>query len=216
MVDVRPPQKPYHHGDLAHSALQVAHDLLAEGGMDRFSLREVARRLEVSLTALYHHFPDKESLLTIIAQQGMEEFKELLLQAVGKEGPTVQDAMVRMGVAYVQFFLSKPYYLDLIFLPAPKQNSVICKIWDGTFLILTDLLLRQGWKEADVPYLGVWLWSSVHGLTIMLREGILGRGDVCPADSPAVFHSTRDELLARVIPLIASIMGQAVSSSKLP
>src|SRR6185369_14610354 len=117
---------PYHHGDLAQASLKVAQELLQEAGLERFSLREVARRLGVSLTALYHHFPDKETLLTIISRQGMEEFRDCLEQAAHDVSLGPQQLIVQMGMSYVRFFVEKPYYMDLIFLPMHKADRVIC------------------------------------------------------------------------------------------
>jgi len=214
MIVSEPAAKPYHHGDLAQASLKVALDLLQEAGLEKFSLREVARRLGVSLTALYHHFPDKETLLANISRQGMEEFRERLESASGDPTLGPRELISQMGLAYVGFFVEKPYYLDLIFLPAHKADAVICGIWQNTFARLEALLAAQGWDQERIPLLGVWLWSSVHGLATMFREGILGRPDDYIEGASPVFEMTGEELLSRVTPLIAGVLGQAVSLPK--
>src|ERR1041384_5723047 len=104
-MNVSVPSKPYHHGDLAHASLTAALELLREKGLEQFSLREVSRRLGVSLTALYHHFPDKEALLHTVARQGMDEFQNALRTSLAEPG---SDPLVNMGMAYVQFFIERP------------------------------------------------------------------------------------------------------------
>ena len=54
----------YHHGDLRSALIDVGLRLLAERAADDLGLREVARQVGVSATAVYRHFPDKRALLS--------------------------------------------------------------------------------------------------------------------------------------------------------
>lgn len=57
----------YHHGDLRAELVRVSLELIAERGLDGFSVAEVARRAKVSPAAPYRHFPERESLLAAVA-----------------------------------------------------------------------------------------------------------------------------------------------------
>ncbi|MCW8832865.1 MAG: TetR/AcrR family transcriptional regulator, partial [Colwellia sp.] len=59
----------YHHGDLHSSLLETATAMITEQGIDALSLRKLAERIGVSRTAAYHHFKDKNDLLSAIAAQ---------------------------------------------------------------------------------------------------------------------------------------------------
>ena len=48
----------YHHGALRAALIDAAESVLAERGVEGFSLREVARRSGVSPAAPAHHFGD--------------------------------------------------------------------------------------------------------------------------------------------------------------
>ena len=52
----------YHHGALRTALLAAAEALIEERGLDRFSLRETARRAGVSPAAPAHHFGDARGL----------------------------------------------------------------------------------------------------------------------------------------------------------
>ncbi|MDP3523565.1 MAG: TetR family transcriptional regulator, partial [Hoeflea sp.] len=46
----------YHHGDLSAALLKAGEAVLAETGVEGFSLRAVAKRVGVSHSAPAHHF----------------------------------------------------------------------------------------------------------------------------------------------------------------
>jgi len=65
-------KKSYHHNDLAAELLRAAEVELLEKGVERFSLRAVAKRAGVSHGAPAHHFKDVTGLLSAIAAVGYE------------------------------------------------------------------------------------------------------------------------------------------------
>jgi len=202
--------KPYHHGALREGALVEGLKHLAEAGVAKFSLREVARRLGVTPTALYHHFPDKEDLLFALAREGLQEFQGVLASAASSEG----DGLAAMGAAYISFFLERPYYMDLLFRPSTKFDERVRDIWGNTFNLIQTALSARGIAPEDTPYFCVWLWSGVHGLAGMLRDKILGNPEACGPDAPPVFRLYPDELLQKVIPLVGRMIGTARNSTQ--
>jgi len=46
--------------------LEAAHGLLLEGGVEAVKVAPLAQRLNLSRTSFYHHFPDREALLTAL------------------------------------------------------------------------------------------------------------------------------------------------------
>ena len=65
-------KKPtYHHGDLRAALIATALELLEKRDADDIGLREVARHVGVSATAIYRHFPDKDALLLAVAHEGL-------------------------------------------------------------------------------------------------------------------------------------------------
>ena len=53
--------------DLRQKVLEASLALIEEGGLDRLSLREVARKAGVSHQAPYHYFGDREAILAALA-----------------------------------------------------------------------------------------------------------------------------------------------------
>ena len=63
---------PYHHGDLRNALVTQATALARAGGPDAVVLREAARRVGVSPSAAYRHFPNREGLLAAVASRARE------------------------------------------------------------------------------------------------------------------------------------------------
>src|SRR5688572_922514 len=97
-------KRSYHHGDLRRELLEATIAIIREGGVDSFSLRDVARRAGVSPAAPYHHFPTKTDLLGAIALEGFAELERAMTQARDGERDATPPARLRaIGEAYVRF-----------------------------------------------------------------------------------------------------------------
>ena len=59
-------RESYHHGDLKQELIHNGLLLLNKEGIEGFSLRKVASMCEVSHTAPYKHFKDKDGLINEI------------------------------------------------------------------------------------------------------------------------------------------------------
>ena len=63
----------YHHGNLKLALLDAAIAQIKEVGIEKLSLRGIARTVGVSQTAPYRHFKDKNQLLADVAAQAFTE-----------------------------------------------------------------------------------------------------------------------------------------------
>src|SRR3979411_2879504 len=114
--------KPYHHGHLREALLQAAIQLIAEVGPAGFTLREVARRADVSHNAPYRHFPDREDVLAAVAAQGFRELDEAMLAALRQKRSQV-GRLKRAGLAYVEFALRRPEHFTVMFDAAVSKHK---------------------------------------------------------------------------------------------
>src|SRR6476646_9579187 len=91
-----PTRPTYHHGDLRNSLIRAALGLVAERGVEGFSLREAARTVGVSASACYRHFADREELLAAVAHEGLDTLsEEMRTAAAAYDGATAFDAVNR-------------------------------------------------------------------------------------------------------------------------
>src|SRR5580765_9033104 len=79
--------RPYHHGELREALAGAGRKLLEEKGLRGFTLRECARRAEVSHAAPAHHFDSINDLLAEIATRGYRELAEAMENEARRAAP---------------------------------------------------------------------------------------------------------------------------------
>ena len=167
--------RSYHHGDLRTALLRAAAELLAERGEAAISLREVARRAEVSHNAPYRHFADREALLAALATQG---FAELLARMQEAASALVgQPRLAALGSCYVGYALEQRGLFRLMFASA-LERSRYPQLQEAASQLhgqLEHAVMALGVGDVDVASLAA--WSLVHGLAQLLLDGQVAQGD---------------------------------------
>lgn len=164
--------KPYHHGDLRSTLLEVADQLIDEGDAGAFSLREVARRAGVSAPATYRHFRDKEALLAAVAGKGFDDFGRALSEAVA----AADDPLAAMGQAYVRFAVARPGRFRLMYGPAIAERGRYPELqtaWMAASESLRAALMSRSPSAPDAAVTSLKLWCMVHGLAQLILDGML-------------------------------------------
>lgn len=167
--------RSYHHGDLRAALLRAAAELLAERGEAAISLREVARRAEVSHNAPYRHFADREALLAALATQG---FAELLTRMQEAASALVgQPLLAALGRCYVGYALEQRGLFRLMFASA-LERSRYPQLQEAASQLhgqLEHAVTALGVDDVDVASLAA--WSLVHGLAQLLLDGQVAQGE---------------------------------------
>jgi len=180
-VNIKPGSgKKYHHGDLRDALIEAGMQLLESRKSEDLGLREVAREVGVSATAVYRHFPDKQALLRAIAARGFVMMGELQAQAA--RTATGRAAFAAVGEAYVRFALHHPAVFRLMFSSAPPRDLFTMKEEE---LALPLRLLRAQVAATMPPRMGeaekkiaaIRAWALVHGLAVLALDGMIPADD---------------------------------------
>jgi AcrR family transcriptional regulator len=170
-VNIKGDIRAYHHGDLKGAAIAEGLRLLEIMPLADLSLREIARNVGVSATALYRHFPDKDALLTALARDGLRELARLQKP---QKGLSIGDGFVASGRAYVRFALAHPALFKLIFSSLPSQAHPSDTSVPGSpaWLLYQNVTHLLGEKTTAVErYVAVLrAWSLVHGLSMLILD----------------------------------------------
>jgi len=157
--------------------VDAARDLFVANGYDATSMRAIAKRIEYTPTAIYHHFESKEALLDELCSH---DFRALAatFQKVGKVEDPVE-RIDRIGEAYVEFALEHPMHYQFMFMtvrPPPGDGHDVAKgdPTEDAYAFLraaVEEVIRSGrfLPEYDDPdQVAQILWGALHGL-ISLR-----------------------------------------------
>ena len=171
------PPAPYHHGALRQALIDATESLLAERGVEGFSLREVARRSGVSAAAPAHHFGDAQGLLGVVATLAFDGLTQAL-QAGNLRGG--DDPVVRLreqGIGYVGFALRFPGRFGLMFRSPGKPDAQRESAGHAAFMTLEDgvrdlLGVARGVPLAPAQWSALLaIWSIVHGYAHLALAG---------------------------------------------
>lgn len=185
-------ERGYHHGDLRQALIDSALAVLADKGVDGFSLRETARRAGVSPAAYKHHFADTRALMTALAAIAFKRLADVLEQADAGAGLSRRDRLAAQGAAYIGFAFAERALFDLMWraslldLADPKLSAEKTRAFD-----CLDRLAREG-DAPRRPHLHpamaptIACWSLVHGFARLMLDGGLGGNDAPDAILPAM------------------------------
>ena len=191
------PVERYHHGDLKTALIEAADRILAEHGVQGFSLREAARRAGVSPAAPAHHFGGAAGLLSEVAILGFEELVKYLDvdPAVG----TPAQRLRMQGVGYVRFALTYPGRFHLMFRHdlLSHDHAALQAAGDSALMQLEHTIRAirslppEELLDASARAELLAAWSAVHGFAHLALDGKL---------APLHAGTSPDHLLTEVLP----------------
>lgn len=181
MVDA---PRRYHHGDLRAALIDAAAEQVEQVGIEHLSLRAVATNVGVSPSAAYHHFADKDALLTAVAIRGHERLDAAMQAAIrevpGSGAPAARNRFRAAADAYLRFALDSPHLFRAAFSGHaelnPTEPDASAEAAYARASALLDQLVetgaapdtfRQGAEEI--------LWATLHGMAVLILEGYLDR-----------------------------------------
>jgi len=167
----------YHHGNLRDELMKVAVKHLNEAGVENLSLRAIARELEVSQTAPYRHFNDKNSLLAALAVDGFNTLKNEMLAAIKQCSHKNIHALQSCGIAYVNFARKNPEKYQLMFSQGiinRQQYTELMSSSKAAFKVLQEVIeqgIQHGsFKEQQIEMVSNTAWALVHGLSTLIID----------------------------------------------
>lgn len=154
--------------------LDAAREMFVRQGYEATTMRAIAREIEYTPTALYHHFENKEALLTEISTVDFRALAAAFLR-IGRVADPLE-RLSRIGEAYVEFARAHPMQYQLMFMtPRPSKLAHKSGVIRGDPSEDAYAFLRQSCAEAvatgklrpeidDPDLLAQMLWGAQHGI----------------------------------------------------
>ena len=194
--------------ELKRKILDASSRLVAERGVRGVSFREVARRAGVSHQAPYHEFGNYVGIMKAVAREGFSRLGNAMVVAARDAGPDPLDSLTAAGLAYVSFARSHVGHFRVMF-----ERSLV-DIHDATDPMPEaefsyNTLVRLATEAHDAGYgrglsgeeIAHTCWSTVHGVAILLVEGIL-----VPKAGKATETEQEDAIARRVVESVARLL----------
>ena len=162
--------------------LEAARRLFYEAGFARVTIRNIARAIEFSPRTIYLYFPNKDSIVRAIQEDGFKKLYAKLAETEWIQEPL--DRLKAQGLAYVMFALRNPEHYNLMF-STPNSRPQTARTPSGMDLSQeSNLLLQNTVKEclekglipaADLRLAGLTVWAALHGIsTLVGRQAFPG------------------------------------------
>ena len=163
--------------ELKEACIQAAREVIAEQGVEGLSMRDVARRLEISHQAPYRHFPSRDHLLVEIMRRCFEDFAQFIDE---KSKSRTDDELRGMGEAYLTYAALKPLEYRLMFgtpWPEPAAHPDLVKHAVHAFDVLRKNLLKKHGKKShaknQAELEAIFIWSALHGLASIEQSNVM-------------------------------------------
>ena len=174
-------EKPYHHGELREALVAAGRKLLEEKGLRSFTLRECARRAQVSHAAPAHHFVSIDDLLAEIATRGYHDLTAAMTAEGRRSGGDAAARLVGQGVGYMAFAAANPVLFQLMFSREANhfETPALAAAAKSAYHLhreAVEAVIPQASgdvKERMVDF----AWAAVHGFITLVLEGQLGERD---------------------------------------
>ena len=179
----------YHHGSLREGLVAAGMEALDGPDGKEVSLRELARKVGVSPTAVYRHFPDKQALVEALASEGLAMLGAAQAEAAAKVGGGAL-GFAETGRAYVRFALAHPALFRLMYTQGnPVEHDVS---GDPAGRLLQKMTRDLSGNTDDADRLALQAWSIAHGIAMLMLDGRI------PADDALIDRLLNTENLFRL------------------
>ena len=163
----------------------AAKALFAAGGLERVTMRNIARRVGITQAAIYQHFEDKEAILFAIAE---DFFSDLIADSekMAAEATDPVDWLTRAMRSYVEVGFSHPDEYRLVFMtnvPGFERHGRHRSVPGQTLPIqpskgaiafgylqdqVRDLIARGHIRPGDPELVAEAIWAAGHGLVSLM------------------------------------------------
>lgn len=190
---------------------EAAKYIYAHSGLNALSIREVGRRAGMSAMAIYRHFPDKDSLIDALMDDGLAAW-DGIAAAIETDDSIVW--LRRLLEEYRDFALDQPHRFDAAFLlPARKARTFPTDFEARRSPVVNRMLVQiqraqADHRLADAPPLDIALLlaAAAQGLVSMHRAGRFS--------SDAAFRKAYRSALQRMLASLAGPKGLAAHATR--
>ncbi|AIQ58368.1 TetR/AcrR family transcriptional regulator [Paenibacillus borealis] len=153
------------NGDTKQKLLQVTREMIDQHGVEAINMRDLGAKLNLSRTAMYRHFKNKDDLLAAIVA-GNFEMLNRTISRLSEMGPEPRQLVYTILLAYYDFGISNPEHYQLMF---RKQwdKEMYPELVQSAFFIFAHVegcLQKAGTIRKSPNQSTAIMYAFIHGL----------------------------------------------------
>jgi AcrR family transcriptional regulator len=150
--------------------VERAYALVEHEGAEALSMRRLAQIVGVRVSSLYHHFPEKASLLQAVAEKGLLALATELERVHQIIGEDPHHQLQAMGITYREWALQHPQLYQLLFADTPPIEDATSVAPTAAFApVLATTTQLVGVSQAANATQA--FWAFVHGYVMLELTG---------------------------------------------
>ena len=160
--------------------IDEARNLFIEVGTRGFSMRALAKRLNMSQGNLYNYWSSKRELWYAILKRDFTDFENEIKMIITSHKGTVIELLENLADFYFDFAESnyRRYQMMFIIPPPPAESSGSVEdefepqSINMLLLIIENAILELNLEGIEAKKLSLYLWTVIHG-TVLITNTIL-------------------------------------------
>jgi AcrR family transcriptional regulator len=163
--------------ELPKKILNEAEKIIVASGHEALNMRDIAKRVGVSATAIYHYFENKEKLLLQLKLQAAEKLNERIRRLNPELTP--MESIHRLGEEYIAFAEEHPNLYRLLFEKpigitplGQREHPVLYYTYHAARNTL-DRMVETKTHPHDSRYSAMMGWIMLHGFCSLIMSGNL-------------------------------------------
>lgn len=166
--------------ELKEKLIETGVTEIQKHGIDKLSLRTVAKTCGVTHATPYRHFKSKEDYLRVVLKRLSAFLSQEMQQGLQKE-PTARKQLAKMGFNFIAFAQTYPYFFEALFVKFPfkymevTQETIVTHYdlprFDHFKSIVKKLRKEEGFSNSETETL-FHFWSFISGLAILTKSPI--------------------------------------------
>lgn len=203
----------YHHGNLKEEFIEIAFDFINKNDVEELTLKVLSNATGTSRSSIYRHFKNKDALMETIIEKGFDKFDKLTSPILLDNSKPLIDRFYLSTKIYMNFVQTNQNLYRLLF--GKKYAHIRERIIDlkdkncsgfGALKIAIEEGQKAGILKNDDSYQqAIIIWSSLHGLAMLLIDGFLDIEEIFDELIEKLFKGLIDSHLANKVKLLSTI-----------